>query len=1146
MEDVSGEVLIAYENSSALANSDLEYRIWNGSLYSAPQLLRAPLANSPIRWVKMFPRAGSDDIMLLVHNNAGDLHAFYWDGNQFGTTANLTLSLTTASSVDEHFGFAWEGTSDDGLVVYGTGTDLVYRTFSITAPYWSTEATIALGKALASARLCTDQSSDYIGIIVQDGGADVNVRMWDGTQILASPPTEELTTEPKGANNANADCVWHNSSTAVFGFVDSTALAISYTTFTKTNTWGTTDLNTPSITPNFASDDIHSLRFTSHPTTSEFMAISMDLLEDVTAIRWNGTNFTGIGESPLEINTEVLNGDQEGAMFDWFRYDPVPNVTSISPNNLNFPLNTVIDVNATVIDNLFVGTVLANITLPNSTVRQITLINRSGNNTHYNFSFSSTDLRGVYTLRIIANDTSKHQNVNLSETVTFSVGDVIIPNVTNVTPIAGTNFPLNAGVNITANVTDNVNISTVFVNITLPNGSISQIQLFNRSMFTYNGTFSVTENRGTYSVRIIANDTSNNINNSETTTFSIGDIFPPNVTDITPVSGSNFSQNSIINITVNVSDGSVVSVVLANITLPNGTISQVQLLNRSLYQYNASFTITSIQGTYTVKIIANDTLNNINSSENTTFSLGDIAVPTIVLNAPANYSNHSSTSIIFNFTATDDVSAFLNCSILINQTVNQTNNSVVSTADTLFNISGFLDASYSWNVTCNDSSGKNGSSEIRIFNIDTHPPQFQSLVTVPSDEANLDPNANITALANVTDNTTSVQTVILQYKLSNNSEFTNLTLPLYSNSNLYNNSFNATQNGTYNLRLWANDSVGNAAFSNLINIGVVLEKNWTRTPVSFPAVRTTLNSNVSVGNLTINNTGDFALHFNISSTSNETYYNASSNFTLQAGEVRAIEVLDNGSASGIKTLTLNITVNDSEARPQSLTTTGTIVVAPGQPLLVATFTEPDADTLAVTQGDTNILFAATLNNIGEGNASNVSFFFTIPEEWTVTFGSTSESLTELLSGESEDNVFEVTIPSNATAGTYKVYVNATGINASGANLTTINLTFGDVITVTVNQAAEILGTAGGGGAAASTAAAASSAAGGGGGGAGTVTKVPRETIDFPEEYVSVPRSTSYTIPVTVTNTWINATLKDISLVLEGFLAQQVQVSPSLI
>ena len=570
------------------------------------------------------------------------------------------------------------------------------------------------------------------------------------------------------------------------------------------------------------------------------------------------------------------------------------------------------------------------------------------------------------------------------------------------------------------------------------------------------------------------------------------------------------------------------------------------MLNRSLYQYNASFTITSIQGTYTVKIIANDTLNNINSSENTTFSLGDIAVPTIVLNAPANYSNHSSTSIIFNFTATDDVSAFLNCSILINQTVNQTNNSVVSTADTLFNISGFLDASYSWNVTCNDSSGKNGSSEIRIFNIDTHPPEFQSLVTVPSDEANLDPNANITALANVTDNTTSVQTVILQYKLSNNSEFTNLTLPLYSNSNLYNNSFNATQNGTYNLRLWANDSVGNAAFSNLINIGVVLEKNWTRTPVSFPAVRTTLNSNVSVGNLTINNTGDFALHFNISSTSNETYYNASSNFTLQAGEVRAIEVLDNGSASGIKTLTLNITVNDSEARPQSLTTTGTIVVAPGQPLLVATFTEPDADTLAVTQGDTNILFAATLNNIGEGNASNVSFFFTIPEEWTVTFGSTSESLTELLSGESEDNVFEVTIPSNATAGTYKVYVNATGINASGANLTTINLTFGDVITVTVNQAAEILGTAGGGGAAASTAAAASSAAGGGGGGAGTVTKVPRETIDFPEEYVSVPRSTSYTIPVTVTNTWINATLKDISLVLEGFLAQQVQVSPSLI
>ena len=257
-------------------------------------------------------------------------------------------------------------------------------------------------------------------------------------------------------------------------------------------------------------------------------------------------------------------------MFDWFRFDPVPNVTAINPSGLNFLISASLEINATVLDNALVSTVLANVTLPNGTIQQLALTNKSGNNTLYNATFTVTNLPGTYTIRIIANDTSMHQNQNNTQTATFTVGDAIPPNVTNVTPIASSSFVLGTVINITANVTDNINVSVVLANITLPNSSIFQITLLNSSLVFFNGTFGTTDAIGTYTVRIIANDTSNMINSSETTTFTIGDVTTPNVTDVTPITGTNFQLNSLVNITANVTDNVGVSVVLANITLPNG------------------------------------------------------------------------------------------------------------------------------------------------------------------------------------------------------------------------------------------------------------------------------------------------------------------------------------------------------------------------------------------------------------------------------------------------------------------------------------------------------------------------------------------------------------------------------------------------
>ncbi|HLC19388.1 MAG TPA: Ig-like domain-containing protein [Candidatus Nanoarchaeia archaeon] len=1146
IEDVSGDVLVVYENSSAATNNGVAYRIWNGTSFSSEYSITTLLANSPLRWIQLTPRAGSNDIMALFHNNAGDLYAALWNGTNFEVELNLTLSTSTASNTEEHFAFAWEQ-GNQGLVAYGAGNDFVYRTFSLTAPYWSNEATIALGNALHSVRLCSESSSDYIGIIMQDGGNDVNVRMWDGTQILASAPTEDAQTEPGGADTTNIDCVWLNSSTALFSFVDFNALEADYFNFTKTNSWSTSDLAATATTMSFASDDIASLRMKKHPVTDQILLVASDIAEDISVIRWNGIAFTGIGESPLELNTEVLNGDQEGALFAWDNFDPVPNVTNITPNGINFEINQVINLSVNVTDNLNVSAVIANITLPNGTVRQVTLVNVSA--ARYNATFDVTNLNGFYTLLIVANDSSLHQNFNNSQSVTFTVGDAIVPNVTNITTRGTSQFEQNAIVNITANVTDEIAVSVVTANITAPNGSIFQLTLRNDTNITkkFNASFYDTATIGTYTIRIFANDSSNNINNTQTSTFVVGDIVFPLVTNVLPASGSNFSDYDIVNISANVSDDRLVSVVQVNITLPNGTVRQYTLGNMSAQRYNITFDVTNLVGVYTVRIIANDTTNNVNSSETTSFTIGNAVAPLVVLNYPANNSNLSSTSIAFNFTATDDSHATLNCSITINSTTNTSNSAVVSGQQTLFNITGFVNAHYNWSISCNDSIPNVNQSSTFRFAVDTVAPQFNSLVTSPSAAADLDPNINVTVLANITDNTTTIHTVILQHKLSNESDdsYVNVTMTFWTGSQLFNASFNATVNATHTLRLFANDSAGNKDVSNTISFVVEYDRTWTRSPSAFTTVSASLNENVSIGNLTINNTGDIALYFNFTSDSNLTRTNETANFSLEPGAVKSLRVMDNSTAAGIKTIKLNISVNDTLANPRSEAATGTIVVAQGQPIFLSAFTTPSGDTLSATLGG-NVEFIGQLKNIGEGNATNVSFQFLVPSGWTITFGSLAIAYAELNSGDTQEETLRMSIPSNADTGTFAVYINATGINASGANLTTNNLTFGDVVFVTLSAASSGLGSgSGGGGSSDSSSSPAASSSGGGGGGGGSVSFKAAggvSTILQTSQNVRAVRGSGESVPVVVTNLYENALMKNIYVRAEGFLSDYVVIS----
>lgn len=132
---------------------------------------------------------------------------------------------------------------------------------------------------------------------------------------------------------------------------------------------------------------------------------------------------------------------------------------------------------------------------------------------------------GVYYWNCTAENLNEMRNS--SGTYNLTINESMPPDVVQVWAYPS---PVMAGssTNITANVTDTLGVDTVLFNITTPNGTVLTVQPSNISKDIFNYTFYVYDGTegGYYNVRVIANDTFGNINDTETTRFHVG-VIPP-------------------------------------------------------------------------------------------------------------------------------------------------------------------------------------------------------------------------------------------------------------------------------------------------------------------------------------------------------------------------------------------------------------------------------------------------------------------------------------------------------------------------------------------------------------------------------------------------------------------------------------------
>ncbi|RLG01856.1 hypothetical protein DRN58_00840 [Thermococci archaeon] len=203
-----------------------------------------------------------------------------------------------------------------------------------------------------------------------------------------------------------------------------------------------------------------------------------------------------------------------------------------------------------------------------------------------------------------------------------------------------------------------------------------------------------------------------NYNVSETITFTI-DLTNPSIVLESPVNGSTINSGTIINLTVTDDNLDTVwwsrDAGLTNNTLPS--------------PYDIDTTGWS-EGLTTVDVWANDSANNLKHLIYQ-FTI-DNTSPQIILNSPINYLNTTNTTIVFNFTAIDNLATTLNCSLYIDSILNQTNESTMNNTSTTFTITNVEEGIHTWHINCSDNVPNFNVSETREFTVDFTPPTWSN------------------------------------------------------------------------------------------------------------------------------------------------------------------------------------------------------------------------------------------------------------------------------------------------------------------------------------------------------------------------------------------------------------------------------------
>ncbi len=294
-EAVSSDAMVVYADGASL-----NYRVWNGSTWSAEASITEPLAGTP-RQMQLASHPWADEMVLIVSDDSSQDYAVVWNGSSWGNP--VTLHSGGAGDRTDVY-VAYEQQSGRALVTYGKGTDDVY--YRLWNGTWGGEAMLngINGGYARWTTLASDPNSNNIVLGVLEDNANVWLAVWNGTSWvnqLTATTTGSGTTHPVIAVAFEAST---GQALAAYSGIDQTP---EYRTWTSGSGWSA-EANAPSVgaTPN-------SVMLYPDPLSDDVMLATQDSNSDLNYLLWNGSAWG----STNELTTNSGDTKNQPLLFLW-------------------------------------------------------------------------------------------------------------------------------------------------------------------------------------------------------------------------------------------------------------------------------------------------------------------------------------------------------------------------------------------------------------------------------------------------------------------------------------------------------------------------------------------------------------------------------------------------------------------------------------------------------------------------------------------------------------------------------------------------------------------------------------------------------------------------------------------------------------
>ena len=295
---LSGDLMLVW-NSGLAAGATLQYKVWNGTAWSAASSVSGtvlPVGCGP-QQLRLAASPTSDEMVLVVSDVNSYDYALVWNGSQWGNG----IALHTGFGDDQTDVYAaYEQQGGRAMVVYSrNGVDVTYRLWNGTA--WSSESTVARAAGIVGkvrwATLASDPGSDRIALGVLTFSKERWFAVWDGSawgekisSSMASP----------GDTYPNVAVAFEGRSGQALATYGRSAKEVMYRTWTPGVGWSA-EVKGPNVGAN-----PNSMMLDAIAGSDTIMLSVQDAGSDLNYVHWDGGAWGGARE--LETSSgEIKN-----------------------------------------------------------------------------------------------------------------------------------------------------------------------------------------------------------------------------------------------------------------------------------------------------------------------------------------------------------------------------------------------------------------------------------------------------------------------------------------------------------------------------------------------------------------------------------------------------------------------------------------------------------------------------------------------------------------------------------------------------------------------------------------------------------------------------------------------------------------------